>query len=69
MASGWKRRAVPGLTCGFKSGKVTCAHPREVHKFDEVDGSSWCDECYAERDRAFNEIAYHYFDQGAFANV
>lgn len=66
---GYVRRAIPGYTCGFTVGKSLCAHTRNAHKFDEIDGSSWCDECYADTDPKLREIAYHYFEQGVFANV
>jgi hypothetical protein len=63
-------RRIPGFTCGHtRGGIVACLHERSAHKFDEIDGSSWCDECWADDDPAIHAIAYHAFEEGVYARV
>jgi hypothetical protein len=58
----------PG-TCGYADGPTACAHPRDAHKYDEVDDKAFCDECWADTDERMHEISYHSFNQGVYARV
>lgn len=62
-----RRMIVPGKTCGYQDGRTVCAHGRKAHKYDEADGTAWCDECWASPAEALQQISSHTFDQGAYA--